>query len=53
MSEGNPLTGEDLKQRIKRCLMLDYYYIKRIDKLNELLAAIDQLKHIEKRNKKK
>ena len=53
ISDGNPLNSDELKHRIKRTLILNYYYQIRVEKLNELLAAIDQLKHIEETSKQK
>jgi hypothetical protein len=48
LMHGDPLLSEESKTKVKRMKILNYYYRSRVNRLNELLAGIEQLKQIEK-----
>ncbi len=49
VSEGNVSEANRLKRELKRKEILKFVYRKRVEKYNELLAAVEQLRNIKKK----
>lgn len=45
--EGNILEAKNAKRTIPRKTILDYYYLSKVNKLNELLIGIERLKRMD------
>lgn len=50
VSDGDLVRADKMKDKSKRTKVLEYYYQKRVSRLNELLTGIKQLKNTKKDN---
>ena len=48
--EGDPVKSQKSKIKIKRRIILDYYYKQRVSRLNEILSSNEQLRRIKNDN---